>query len=125
MKGLNIFISGLAAGVLSWAICPLVFAAPEPFDTTAGLATGQALLTLLAVLVVYKSGFRALPLLVIGMYVGINLYIYTAGSSEQQAWFMLGLITTLTLILAPLAGGVVCGIVRYYMGRTVRQTNEG
>ena len=112
--------AGLIAGAISWVICPVLFGTPEPFDTTAGLIAGQGLLTLVAVVIVFKGTLRALPGLIIGMYAGINLAIFVVGNSEQKAWFLLGLMTTLVLVVAPLVGGLVSGAVRAYRERRTK-----
>ena len=79
--------AGLIAGAISWVICPVLFGTPEPFDTTAGLIAGQGLLTLVAVVIVFKGTLRALPGLIIGMYAGINLAILVVGTKFYPKGF--------------------------------------
>lgn len=102
MGRLKAFIIGIAAGCLSWAICPLVSDRIEPFDTDVGLWGGQMLLAFCAIYLAANSNARALLVGVLGMYVGQNIYASVVGDAS---WFVLGLITIAFLCIIPLVVG--------------------
>ncbi len=84
----------------------------EPFDSGIGYLIGQFILSTIAFRVGYKNKLGDLIIYLIAAYVGMNSYSYIFGGSEQRAWALLGMITTVALIVIPLLIGVVGIIVR-------------
>lgn len=109
---LKIFLIGLLAGAISWAICPILFEKPEPYDTSMGLYLGQFILIITAFYISHKHAFSAFLISITAMYIGINTYVYVFGSSEQKAWWILNLMTSISLILLPLCVGIMSYIVK-------------
>ncbi len=107
MNSLLILVAGIAAGALSWAICPLVSDSFEPFDSTLGLIIGQVLLVSLAGYIGYKFTLRALGIVIFGMHGGQIAYLYLFGSNEQRIWIFFGMATTLGFLVLPLLFGVL------------------
>ena len=112
------FISGFVLGAVSWAIVPLVSDSFEPFDSELGLYFGQSVLSVASFYFGYSSGLKYAFIFILGVYVSSNVYPYLFGSSEQRAWVLLGLITTITLCVIPLVFGILgklvnIGIIKY------------
>jgi len=110
------FLVGVIAGVTSWAVVGLVSDRYEPFDSNAGFYLGQFILSVIAIWVGYKKKFRDLVVYLLSAYLGMNAYSYITGGSEQRAWAMLGLITTISLVIYPLVFGIIgklAGFIRY------------
>ncbi len=103
---------GVVAGAISWGVVGLVSDRYEPFDSGIGYLIGQFILSAIAFRVGYKKKFGDLIIYLVAAYVGMNSYSYIFGGSEQRAWFFLGMITTVALIVFPLIIGVVGIIVR-------------
>ena len=108
MKIFPLLILGIFLGAMSWGIVSLVSDRFEPFDSGIGFFIGQFMLSSVALGVGYQFGIREIFILVFSSYVGMNVYAYLFGGSEQRAWFFLGLITTLSLIVFPTIFGL-CG----------------
>lgn len=106
-------VSGVALGALSWAIVPLVSNKFEPFDTEIGFYLGQAILSAGAFYVGFSKGFKQVVILIVGMYVGGNLYAYIFGSSEARAYVVLGLIMHWALCVYPLLAGALGKLARF------------
>ena len=100
-------ICGLVLGAASWAIVPLVSDRFEPFDSELAFYLGQSVLSVASFYFGYSNGLRYVFIFIIGVYVSCNVYPYLFGSSEQRAWALLGLITTITLCIIPLAFGIL------------------
>lgn len=109
MKSNNgiVIVLGFLLGAVSWGIVALVSDRFEPFDSSSGFYIGQALLSVFALAIAYRSGIRRLFFFLLGAYVGMNTYAYAFGTSEHRAWFLLALITTLSLLVYPLVVGIV------------------
>ena len=105
-------IVGVVAGAMSWGVVGLVSDKYEPFDSGLGLLIGQSILSAIAFRVGYKKKLRELMIYLVAAYVGMNLYSYIFGGSEQRAWAYLGVITTIALMALPLVFGVIGMIVR-------------
>ena len=103
---------GILAGATSWGVASLVSDKYEPFDSGIGFLIGQIILCAIAYRVAYKKKFGDLVIYVVATYVGMNSYSYIFGGSEQRAWALLGLITTISLIIFPFICGVIGIIVR-------------
>ena len=103
---------GLAVGAISWGVVGLVSDKYEPFDSGIGYLIGQFILSAVAFRVGYKRKLGDLFGYLLAAYVGMNSYSYIFGGSEQRAWALLGMITTIALIVFPLIFGVVGIIVR-------------
>ena len=46
-------------------------------------------------------------ILVFGAYLGMNAFAFALGGSETRAWAMLGLITTVALVIYPILAGLI------------------
>ena len=104
-------ICGLVLGAASWAIVPLVSDRFEPFDSELGFYLGQSVLSIASFYFGYSSGLKYVFIFIIGVYVSSNVYPYLFGSSEQRAWALLLLITTIALCIIPLAFGILGKLV--------------
>ena len=104
--------AGVIAGAVSWSVVGLVSDKYEPFDSGIGFLIGQSILSAIAFRVGYKKKLRELMIYLVAAYVGMNLYSYIFGGSEQRAWAYLGVITTIALMVFPLVFGVIGMIVR-------------
>ena len=89
---------GLLVGAFSWGIVSIVSDKFEPFDSEVGFYTGQFILSVISLYFGYKNGFKTVLLYLVGAYIGMNSYAYIFGGGEAQAWYLLGLITTLVLL---------------------------
>jgi hypothetical protein len=76
-------------------------------DSAAGFGLGQLLLSLPAL----ALGCRRMPGWLVGYlaaaWLGMNGYAYGFGGSEQRIWALLGLVTTLALLVLPAIVGLV------------------
>ncbi len=98
---------GLAIGALSWGIVALVSDRFEPFDSSVGFYWGQFFLSIFAVYFGYKNGLKILFVYLFSAYTGMNAYAFIFGVSEARGWALLGLVTTLILLVYPLFFGVM------------------
>ena len=103
---------GLIIGALSWAVVPIVSDRFEPFDSTSGFYSCQFIMSSIAAYYGYNYRFGLLATLFIGLHTGQNLYAYVFGGSERRNWFLLGLFTTLALLVFPLVAGIVDYIIQ-------------
>ncbi len=103
---------GVVAVAMSWGVVGLVSDRYEPFDSGIGFLIGQFILSAIAFRVGYKKKPGDLIVYLVAAYVGMNSYSYIFGGSEQRAWVLLGMITTIALIVFPLIFGVIGRIVR-------------
>ena len=110
MKKLIILI-GVIAGAASWGVVALISDKYEPFDSTAGFLVGQFMLSAIAWRIGYKQKFSDLAVYLLGAYVGMNTYSYIFGGGEQRAWVLLGLITTVGLLVIPFVCGLLAKLV--------------
>lgn len=98
--------AGIVLGAGSWGLGAVLSGTFEPFDSLLGFLTAQAVLGGSAVVAGSKYGSRAMLAVVLGEYLGLNLYAYVFGGAESRAWVVLGAITTLSLIVMPLLAGL-------------------
>ena len=111
MKNKSIIVTaGVLVGAASWGVVSLVSDRYEPFDSNLGLFVGQLILSSIAFRIGYKKRFRDLATYLTGTYIGMNAYAYIFGSSEHRAWALLGMLTTIALVILPLVFGVI-GII--------------
>ena len=113
MKGQVIVLTiiGFLAGVASWGVVTVVSDKFEPFDSGLGFVLGQIILSSIALWVGYKRRIVTLLTYLLAAYMGMNVYAYTFGGSEQKAWILLGLFSSLFLLFFPLLSGVIGKII--------------
>ncbi len=116
----KVFFIGLIAGAVSWAVVGIVSDMYEPFDSEIGFYLGQFILSVVAFYVGCKKRFRELVIYIIGIYLGMNFYSYILGGSEQRAWVLLGLLSTIILIVYPLFFGIVGYVCSFIKKRIVK-----
>ncbi len=107
MKHLKIISIGIIIGAISWACSGWFSDRFEPFDSSVGFILNQLLLSVFAIYLGYTKGGKSLLLFLAFAYVGLNAYSYLFGGSEQKAWFLLGLFTTLVFFITPLVLGFI------------------
>jgi hypothetical protein len=107
MKRITSFTIGMASGACSCVISSVFFGKFEPFDSSPSFYVGQVLLSALAGYFGFRHRFSVLLLLLIGMYVGQNAYMYLFGNSDSRAYFLLGLLMTVALIIYPFIVGFI------------------
>jgi len=66
----------------------------------------QVLLGVTAFLTGLKRGVAASVTFVAGVYLGLNIYPYISGSGETRAWALLGLFSSLILVIIPFLIGL-------------------
>ncbi|MES9907005.1 MAG: hypothetical protein ABW150_00675 [Candidatus Thiodiazotropha sp.] len=114
MKNMIFVITvGIIAGTTSWAVVGLVSDRYEPFDSDTGFYIGQFILSTIALWVGYNKKLIDLVVYLVAAYFGMNAYSYIFGGSEQKAWVMLGMITTISLIVFPSIFGIIGKLVGY------------
>jgi hypothetical protein len=104
-------VVGIACGGGSWSLGAALSGTFEPFDSSVGFLTTQAVLAGAAFAAAAKYGARAMLVVVLGGYLGLNLYPYAFGGSESRAWAVLGAITTLSLVVVPLLAGLATSLL--------------
>ena len=104
-------IIGLLVGAVSWGVVSIVSDKFEPFDSGVGFMVGQVILSVIAFWMGYKKRIRELLVYLAGAYMGMNIYAYAFGSSEQKAWVLLGMFSTIFLIIYPLVCGMIGKII--------------
>lgn len=102
---------GFACGAGSWGLGALLSGRFEPFDSAAGFWCTQIVLGGGALLIGCRYGFWRAMAVVFGGYLGFNLYGYVLGGAEARGWFLLGLITTLSLTLMPFVAGLTGALI--------------
>ncbi len=124
MKLFWLFVCGCLVGAASWPIAGVLSGRFEPFDSAIGFYVCQAVLALPALWASLRFGLlRTLPLL-FGAWVGMNVYAYAFGSDETRAWILLGLFSSLTLLMIPLAATILGTTARAIRHRSAaRKTN--
>jgi hypothetical protein len=105
------FIIGILLGALSWGMADTVSGTFEPFDSDTGFLVTQVILSFAALMFGLKKGIIASVIFVAGGYMGMNAYAYAFGGSEARAWAMLGVVTTIGLVVFPALAGLLGGIV--------------
>ena len=110
---LHVFLTGLVAGAVSWAICYILFGISEPYDTPIGFGIGQLILITTALYVSNKHPFSILTLNVFAMYIGINAYAYIFARSGERSWWTINLVVSVSLTLLPFFIGIGFYIVKY------------
>lgn len=107
MSSLGTLIAGVLLGAGSWGLGSLLSGRFEPFDSLTGFLTTQVVLGGAAALAGYRGGGARLAMVVLGGYLGLNLYPFAFGGPESRAWAPLGAVTTLALIALPIVAGAV------------------
>lgn len=102
--------------MLSWAAALAVSGRFEPYDSGCGLLANQLLLSIPAAILACRYRPSAPILLLLGAYLGMNLYAYGFGGSEHRAWATLGAITSLLLLVLPVVLVFAVAIVRRLRG---------
>lgn len=103
---------GLGAGMAGWGLGHLLSGSFEPWDSGTGFLLTQAVLGAAAVAAAWRAGGLALCAVLLGGYLGLNLYGNLFGSGETRAWWILGALTSLFLTVIPAGGGVVALLLR-------------
>jgi hypothetical protein len=117
MRAFAVFLIGLALGPLSWLAAQAVSGQFEPFDDGRGFVVCQVVLSIALFVIGLRTGVLRALLCLVGVWAGMNAYGYAAGGSEMRAWIVLLMFSSLTLLLFPLAAGVLGGIVRAVRAR--------
>lgn len=113
MSYLATLMAGVLLGAGSWGLGSVLSGTFEPFDSLIGFLTTQLALAGAAAPVGFRAGGARLAILVLGGYLGLNLYPFAFGGAEARAWAPLGAVTTLGLVVLPtVAGAVGVGIRR-------------
>ena len=107
MKKLVLLIAGALLGALSWALAATVSGKFEPFDSESGFLVTQIILSGASLVVGLKRGMVDCIILVFGAHLGMNALTFAFGGSESRAWAMLGLITTVALVIYPVLAGLI------------------
>jgi hypothetical protein len=126
-KVIYLLALGFFLGAASLGVVSLVSNRFEPFDNDRGLLLGQFLLAVPAFVIGYRYGTKEILSIVFGAYLGMNSYAFLLGTSEQRVWFILGLLTTLSLIAVPLIfgfAGRLTGVIRSRIKKVTAATNN-
>jgi hypothetical protein len=111
-----LLLAAVLLGVVAYGVAHLVSGRLEPFDSGTGLLVTQAVLGPAAVLAGWRGGGRILAVLLLGSYMGVNVYPYVVGGPESRAWAALGALTSLTLVAIP----ALLGALAFLVGRAGR-----
>ena len=101
-----VFLIGVITGAISWGSAGLVSDRFEPFDSEVGFYSSQFILSTVAFYIGYKRGVIALFAYFVAAHVGMNLFAFIFGGSEQRAWALLAMVTTILLLVFPLIFGL-------------------
>ncbi len=112
-KLLQALVLGFLLGAASWFIVPLVSNKFEPYDSETGFWIGQGLMVAAAFYFGFSDGIKSIVVFMVGAYIGLNIYPYLFGGSEQRAWASLGLVVSTLLCVLPLIAGIVGVIAKY------------
>lgn len=112
MRHVLSLIAGVILGAASWGLGSVLSGTFEPFDSLTGFLTTQVMLSGGALLVALTTGGRSLTLLILGGYLGLNLYPYVFGGPETRAWALLAALTTMFLTVIPSLAGVAGLLIR-------------
>jgi len=115
-RAIAIFALGCALGAISWAICPLVSARQEPFDSAIGFLLGQSLMVVVVATLGWRTGFVAVLVATVGCYVGQLAYTWMLGG-EHRTWFPLGVATIISLCVLPFLAGGSTSLLSYLIRR--------
>jgi hypothetical protein len=107
MEYIQVIIVGVFTGAISWALSGLLTAQFEPFDSVVGFLANQIILCFFAAYYGYKKGFIVLSAYLFSAYIGMNIYMYQLGDSEQKEWILLYLITSIIFLVMPFILGLV------------------
>ena len=107
MKKLVLLIAGALLGALSCVIAATVSGKFEPFDSESGFLVTQVILSCASLAMGIKRGMVDCIILVIGAYLGMNAFTFALEGPETRAWAMLGLITTVALLIYPVVAGLI------------------
>ncbi len=124
MKHLKLIIIGIIVGAVSWACSGWFSDRFEPFDSDIGFILNQLLLSFFVIYIGYKKGAKSLLLFLLSAYIGLNAYSYIFGGSEQKAWFLLGLFTTLVFFIVPLLLGFTAKSVSVLQKKYNKKINK-
>jgi hypothetical protein len=106
-----VFVVGLLLGAVSWGSVSLVSGKFEPYDSTIGLYIGQAILMAAAFGVGFRNGVVVLLVFIVGAHLGMNAYAYVFGSPDTRAWFAMGLLISILLVIFPMLSGLLGKLV--------------
>ena len=107
MKYIKVILVGILSGSISWAVSGFLTGQFEPFDSGIGFLSNQIILCAFSIYYAYKNGLMVLVVYLFSAYLGINTYAYVFGGSEQQAWFLLLLISSVIFLVLPFVLGLV------------------
>ena len=125
MHHLLALMAGVLLGAASCALGFWLTGKFDPFDSSAGFWTTQIVLGGAALFVALNAGAGRLALLILGGYLGLNLYFYVIGGSESRAWAMLAAITTLALLVQPVLVGLLGLMIRWVRSKSrVKKTHR-
>jgi|GEM_PF-1634253 len=116
-QSISVLTVGSGCGALSWFAAHAVSGSFEPYDSSIGLAANQLVLCLPAMVLACKPRLALLLFYFLGAWLGMNAYAYVFGSSEQRAWAMLGVVSSLLLLFWPMVLAVVAVVIRYIWSR--------
>lgn len=116
MRKITATIGGAVLGAAAWGAGALISGVFEPFDSLPGFLVVQIALSIAAALTGFRAGGRVLVFVLLGNYLGLNLYPYVMGDAETRAWALLGAVTTISLIIIPALVGGVAVLVRRRSG---------
>lgn len=112
MRKITAMIGGTLLGAGAWGAGALISGVFEPFDSLPGFLVVQIALSVAAALAGFRAGGGALACVLLGSYLGLNLYPCVMGGAETRAWALLGAVTTIFLIMIPALIGGVAVLVR-------------
>lgn len=119
LRHLATLFTGILLGAVAWGLAHAVSGTFEPFDSAVGFLTTQVILGTAAFCTGLYRSWGVLVLLVLGAYLGLNVYPYLFGGTESRAWALLGAFTTTTLVVIPAIAGAIgfsVSRVRRWMG---------
>lgn len=100
-------VTGFLLGAVGWGASSAISGTFEPFDSGIGFLATQVVIGSAAFVVGFRTGGAGLAALLLGSYLGLNLYAYVFGGPESRAWALLGALTTLSLVVLPLLAGLI------------------
>ena len=107
MKKTVLLLAGALLGTFSWLLAATVSGKFEPYDSESGFLVTQIILSCACLAVGIQRGMVDCLILVFGAYVGMNAFAFAFGGSETRAWAMLGLITSVALLIYPVLAGLI------------------
>lgn len=120
MRMITALLGGTLLGATAWGAGALISGVFEPFDSLSGFLVVQIALSVAAGFTGFRAGGGALAVLLLGNYLGLNLYPNVMGGAETRAWALLGAVTTIFLIVIPALIGGTAMLAR----KRLRSTSE-